>query len=162
MILCDRKEWNPLTFSFMRSAVEMDRIQTDGTQRNGRKDKLVSGIILCNIQVLPKKSDKFKYSQIDCDAILVCEVLMFFFSPLHLVITRQTSHQSHTHQWQNSYSVDAQYSPLFSLYGLLTLLPFEHWCSHFSQDHRVLCRNDLSSSAVWSAYVKSTSFHFAA
>lgn len=71
-------------------------------------------------------------------------------------------HQSQPHQWQKSYSVDGLYSPLFSLYGLLTLLPFEHWCSHFSQDHRVLCRNDLLSSAVWSAYVKSTFFHFAA
>lgn len=93
------------------------------------------------------------------------------FSSLHLVI-RDRFHISHRrtvvaiiatdNQPIYSYSVDGLCSPLFSLYGLLTLLPFEHWCSHFSQDHRVLCRNDFLSSAVWSGYVKSTSLHFVA
>lgn len=55
MILCDPKEWNPLTFVFMRSAVEIDRIQTDGTQRHGRRDKLVLLLYGCvSLQTIQK------------------------------------------------------------------------------------------------------------
>lgn len=101
------------------------------------------------------------------DTMWLCSSLRFSccFSSLHLVI-RDRFHISYgrtvvaiiatDNQPIYSYSVDGLCSPLFSLYGLLTLLPFEHWCSHFSQDHRVLCRNDFLSSAVWSAYAKST------